>query len=352
MTYLRSCFTSAPLSDSPTPTMKTSAALVATIALTLAAFSTRARAQDPPQAQPQPEPKISMVTLPAGTQLALVLTHPVQSRYVHRGDDIYAQITSPVDSENEVLMPPGTFVQGRVDKLDMRGGRAELRLQSMSITFPDGYVAQVTGPAILESNEGYALKDPGQGKAIGAVMMPLAGAGIGALIGHSVASSQNGTITSSLPPGCTGPPPGCLSSSLSVPPEKGKATMIGSAVGSGIGLAAMLVMLSRSHNFYLDAGTPVDMTLQQPLRLEQARVDDAVREYAEHPMPPQPVAPRPVPPPLDTSPNTDHGTCYTPDTPGTPPQVIPGAPGPDGMPGPPTVIPGTPPTPGTPYPCP
>jgi hypothetical protein len=352
MMYLRSYLPSASLSDSLNPNRKTAAAIVAALTLTLAAFSTHAPAQDSPQDQPQSQAKVSMVTLPAGTQLALVLTHPVQSRYVHRGDDIYAQITSPVDSENEVLMPPGTFVQGRVDKLEMRGGRAELRLQSMSITFPDGYVAQVAGPAILESNEGYALKDPGQGKAIGAVMMPVAGAGIGALIGHSVASSQGTTITSSIPPGCSGPPPGCLSSSVTGPPEKGKATMIGTAVGSGIGFAAMLVMMSRSHNFYLDAGTPVDMTLQQPLQLEQARVDDAVQQYAEHPTPPPPVAPRPVPPPLDTSTNTDHGTCYTPDTPGTPPQVIPGAPGPDGIPGPPTVIPGTPPTPGTPYPCP
>jgi len=351
MTYLRSYLPSAPLSDFPHPTRRTAAAIVAALTLTLAAFSTPAPAQDPPQDQPQPQAKVSMVTLPAGTMLALVLTHPVQSRYVRRGDDIYAQITSPVDSENEVLMPPGTFVQGRVDKLEMRGGRAELRLQSMAITFPDGYVAQVAGPAILESNEGYALKDPGQGKSIGAIMMPMAGAGLGALIGHSVASSQGTTITSSIPPGCSGPPPGCLSSSVTGPPEKGKATMIGTAVGSGIGFAAMLVMMSRSHNFYLDAGTPVDMTLQQPLQLEQARVDDAVQQYAEHPTPPPPVAPRPVPPPPPDTP-IDHGTCYTPGTPGTPPQVIPGAPGPDGIPGPPTVIPGTPPTPGTPYPCP
>jgi hypothetical protein len=351
MTYLRSCLPSASLSDSTNLASKTAATIVAAFALTVAGLSVPALAQDSPQDQPQSQAKVSMVTLPAGAMLALVLTHPVQSRYIHRGDEIYAQITSPVDSENEVLIPPGTFVQGRVDKLEMRGGRAELRLQSMSITFPDGYVAQVAGPAILESNEGYALKDPGQGKAIGAVMMPLAGAGIGALIGHSVASSQGTTITSSIPPGCSGPPPGCLSSSVTGPPDKGKATMIGSVVGSGVGLAAMLVMLSRSHNFYLDAGTPLDMKLQQSLQLEQARVDDAVQEYAEHPTPPPPVAPRPVPPPPPDTP-IDHGTCYTPGTAGTPPQVIPGPPGPDGVPGPPTIIPGTPPTPGTPYPCP
>ena len=34
----------------------------------------------------------------------------------------------------------------------------------MSITFPDGYVAPMSGPVTLESIEGYALKDPGQGE--------------------------------------------------------------------------------------------------------------------------------------------------------------------------------------------
>ena len=45
------------------------------------------------------------ITIPAGTRLALVLTHPIQSRYIHRGDDIYAQITSPVNSGNEMVIP-------------------------------------------------------------------------------------------------------------------------------------------------------------------------------------------------------------------------------------------------------
>ena len=47
-----------------------------------------------------------------------MLTHPIQSRYIHRGDDIYAQITSPVNFGNEIVIPPGTFVEGKVDKLE------------------------------------------------------------------------------------------------------------------------------------------------------------------------------------------------------------------------------------------
>jgi hypothetical protein len=282
-------------------------------------------------AQVQVDAQGSNITIPAGTHLALVLTQPVQTRYIRRGDDIYAQVTSPVDAENQVVIPPGTFVQGMVDKIERRGGRGELRLQSMSITFPDGYVTPIAGPLVLETTDGYAIKDPGSKRSSGAIILPLAGAGLGALIGHSVGTSHD-TLTSSIPPGCNPAQFGCLTSSMPIPGSKGKDAAIG------------------GHHFYLDAGAPVQMTLQQSVTLPQDEVAKAVRQSQEHAVVVQPVAPRPLPPPPPQ--NVDHGTCYTPGTPGTPDTVIPGVPGPDGIPGPPTVIPGIPPTPGTPYPCP
>lgn len=288
------------------------------------------------------------ITIPAGTHLALVLTQPVQSRNIRRGDDIYAQFTSPVDSGNQVAIPPGTFVQGTVDKIGRQGSRGELQLQAMSITFPDGYVAPISGPITLSSTEGYAIKDPGSKRTTGAVILPFAGVGIGALIGHAAGSSSS-TLTNSLPPGCVGPPPGCLTSSMTVPGSSAKNTVIGAGIGGAVGAVASMFLLFGSHHFYLDAGAPVEATLQQAVTLQENEVAKAVKQSAEHPVAQQAVAPRPTPPVPDT---TDHGTCYTPGTPGTPSTVIPGVPGPDGILGPPTIIPGTPPTPGTPYPCP
>jgi hypothetical protein len=322
-------------------------------------------AQDNAQAQTQPTstpnsqtnaqtPAMSStVTLPPGTSIPLVLTHDIQSRSMRRGDSIYAQITSPVNSGNQVVIPPGTFVQGKVDKLQQKSGRAELHLQSMSITFPDGYVAPIAGPITLVSDEGYALKDPGPGRTIGFLVLPAAGAGVGALIGHSVGQAQS-NVTSNFPPGCIGGPPFCVSTTTPVFGTKTKDAIIGAGIGSAIGFVASLVLLTSSHNFFLDVGTPVEMTLRQPLSLQEPQVADAVRESEQHPVPEQPIAQRPVAPhPPNPDPlNADHGTCYTPGSPGTPDTVIPGVPGPDGVPGPPTTIPGTPPTPGTPYPCP
>jgi hypothetical protein len=291
------------------------------------------------------------VTIPDGTRIALVLTHSIQTRYIRRGDDIYAQITAPITAGNEVVIPPGTFVQGKVDKLARNGSRGELYLQSMEAIFPDGYVVPISGPVTLETDSGYALKDPGPGRVVGAFALPAAGAGLGALIGHSVASSQNTTITSTLPPGCTGPPPGCLSSSLTTPPDKGKGTAIGAAVGGIIGAVASLLLLTSSHNFFLDVGSPVEMMLQQPLSLPQDQVADAVRQSEQHPVPEQPISPRPQPP--MPPPNSDPGICYTPGSPGTPDIDIPGTPAVGDSPGTPSIhIPGIPPTPPTSHPCP
>src|SRR5580698_7222686 len=98
-------------------------ALTTTLLLTISTF-----AQQPaPQPDSQDNPpalmdkaangKDVLITIPAGTRIALVLTQPVQTRYLRRGDDVYAQITSPVASGDEVVIPPGTFVQGKFDRL-------------------------------------------------------------------------------------------------------------------------------------------------------------------------------------------------------------------------------------------
>jgi hypothetical protein len=293
------------------------------------------------------------LTVNAGTRIALVLTQPIQTRYLHRGDDIYAQIVSPVTAGNEVAIPPGTFVQGRIDKIERRGGRGEIRLQSMSITFPDGYTIPVEGPMTLASPDGYAFKDPGPGRGTAAFALAAGGAGAGALIGHFASSSQNTTITNTLPPNCGVPTPGCTnptSQSLTIPGNTAKGTIIGAAVGGFGGAIASIALLVSSRNFFIDVGSPVEMVLQHPLTLPQDEVSDAVRQSQENPVPEQPIAQRAryAPPP-----DTNSGICWTPGNPGTPDTDIPGSPPVGDSPGTPSIhIPGIPATPPTAHPCP
>jgi len=108
-----------------------------------------------------------------------------------------------------------------------------------------------------------------------------------------------------------------------------------------IGTVASMARLFSSHHFFQDVWTPVEMIVERPITLSESRVRDTVRQAKEHPAPRPPIAQRPLPPP----PPDD--ICYSPDTPGTPPTVIAGPPGPGGIPGPPTIISGTPPIPGS-----
>lgn len=356
MKCLRSCrFTLARFSTSSERLRLDRRNLAVLTAMFLSVVCWAQNPQEPPNTDSPPNPaqgetKLNTVTLTAGTKLPLVLTHPIQSRVLRRGDDVYAQVTAPVNSGNQVVIPPGTFVQGTLDRLDHKGGRGELRLQSMAITFPDGYVAPIPGPITLETSEGYAIKDPGQRRAAGAFVLPAAGAGLGAIIGHSVGTAPS-TTTTNFPPGCAGGPPFCTTTTTPVFGTKGRDTIIGAGIGGAVGAFDSMALLFGSHNFFIDVGAPVELTLQQPITLQQNEVAKAVKQSEEHPVAEQPAAPRPLPPPPPDTP-VDHGTCWTPGTPGTPPQTIPGPPNADGTPGPPTIIPGAPGVPPTPYPCP
>lgn len=276
-------------------------------------------------------PNPATETVPAGTRFALVLTNPIFSNTTHRGDEIHAQTTAPITIGDHVVIPGGIFVQGKVDKLTRHGTSSTLAMQSVAVVFPDGYVASIAGPLNIETEEGTAWANPSSGVRAGAIIAPAAGLGLGALIGsaaHTTRSTSLGGTT-------------ITSSSI-------KGVAIGSLVGLAAGGVVSIALLLHSHQFFVDIGSPMDMTLPQSLTLSADQVADANRVAQEHPAATPTPAPRPQP--VVFFPN--HGTCMTPSTPGTPPTVIPGAPGPNGVPGPPTVIPGTPPTPGTPYPCP
>jgi hypothetical protein len=330
-----------------------------TIMLFVTAFSFAQQSSTNSQSSPDGNSQVAVskssasIAIPGGTRFALVLTQPIQTRYIHHGDDIYAQIVSPVTAGNETVIPPGTFVQGKVDKIERQGGRGEIRLQSMSMTFPDGYTIPVAGPVTLTSPDGYAVKDPGPRRGLAAIALPAGGAGVGALIGHFASSSQSTTITNTSPPFCGVPTPGCMyptSQSLTIPGSSAKGTIIGATVGGAVGAAASIAILVNSHNFFIDAGSPVEMVLQHELILPQDEVADAVQRSEEHPVPEQPIAQRPRywPPP-----DSDPGVCYTPGNPGTPDTDIPGTPATGDSPGTPSIhIPGIPPTPPTAHPCP
>jgi hypothetical protein len=328
------------MADVPTlagVTAQQAAVVIATLLVTLASV-----AQTPPNqsqipvnasadSQRSAPATAATVTVPAGTEFALVLTSPLASKNTHRGDTIHAETTAPITVGDQVVIPAGTFIQGQVDRLSRNGSRAQMVVKSASVVFPDGYVANISGTLNVESDEGTAWRDPSDKAKVGALIAPAAGVGIGALIGSQIHTTQSSTlggttITSSTPKGIA----------------------IGSGLGLAAGAAVSLALLLHSRGFFVDVGSPMEMTLPQPLMLSENQADDSIRWVREHPVAAPMASPRPLP-----LPPYDRGICYTPGTPGTPPTIIPGTPAIGDNPGTPsTVIPGTPAVPGSPYPCP
>jgi hypothetical protein len=182
----------------------------------------------------------------------------------------------------------------------------------------------------METEEGTAFSNPSSAEKAGIVAAPLAGLGLGAAIGaaqHTTMSSTLGgtTLTASSP----------------------KGVGIGSLVGLAAGGVVSLVLLARSHHFYVEEGSPLELSLPQPVTLAQVQTLNPNDTTASTPVPPSRS-------PASTGPaSAMHGTCYIPGRPGTPPTYIPGTPGTVDSPGTTgTYIPGTPPTPPIPYPCP
>ena len=275
-------------------------------------------------------PPSATVTIPAGVRFALVLTNTVSSKTTHRGDDINAQTTAPVMAGDQVVIPAGTFIQGRIDKLTRVGGHAEIEMKSASVILPGGYVANIVGPLNVESGEETAWRDPSDKARVGAILAPMVGGGLGALIGSQIHTTQSSTL-------------GGTTITTSIP----KGIAIGSVVGLGVGVGISLAILVHSHGFFVDVGSPLEMTLPRPMTLSSNQVAESVRWAQEHPASVPMATPRPL-----AYPPYGRGICYSPGTPGTPPTFTPGTPAVGDNPGTPgTFIPGTPGTPGISYPC-
>jgi hypothetical protein len=272
------------------------------------------------------------VTIPAGTRLSLVLTRPVDSRATHKGDSISAQVTAPVIINDQVVIPAGTFVQGQSQKLTRHGTQAEMVLQSPSLVFANGYIAKLGEPVNIESDEWTTWNNPSDKTKAGMIAAPLAGTGLGLLIGAATDKTQTTNL-----------------GLMTVTTKSHSGLVAGAAIGGAIGFVTSMVLLARSHSFYVADGSPLNMSLPQPITLTEQQINAADQSAPSQPVP-MVVQKRP-PPSVPSS--TDHGTCYTPGTPGTPDIVIPGTPAIGNSPGTPnTVIPGIPPRPPVPYPCP
>jgi hypothetical protein len=231
-----------------------------------------AQAVPPREEQPQkPSDAPVRVTVPAGTRIPLVLKHGISTKSVRPGDPVYLQTNFPVAQDNRILIPSGTYVQGVVDSIRRPGrvsGRAELLMHFTTLIFPNGYTVSLPGTvegtpdaehSTVKDKEGTIQADGQKGKDVAKVAQTTGG---GAAVGALAAG--------------------------------GKGAAIGAGAGGVVGLAT--VLLSRGQDVRMEAGSTVEMELQRPLVLEEARVTTTNRDLVpvsqgqrlEHPMNPPP----------------------------------------------------------------
>src|SRR5689334_13273078 len=81
------------------------------------------------QAQPAPVAPPGMVVIPAGTEIPLKLAQAITTKNAKVGDPVYAETAFPFTINDRVVIPAGTYVQGRISDVRRPGrvkGRAEL----------------------------------------------------------------------------------------------------------------------------------------------------------------------------------------------------------------------------------
>src|SRR5258708_4886500 len=114
-------------------------------------------AQTPaPAEQAPPAPTaLRQRRLPAGTGVLLQLQSPIYTKTARVGDGVYCESTFPVTQENQMAIPAGTYVKGRITHIQRPGrvkGRAELQVHFTSMIFPNGYTVDL--PGTLEGTPG------------------------------------------------------------------------------------------------------------------------------------------------------------------------------------------------------
>jgi hypothetical protein len=172
---------------------------------------------------PELRAKSNEVTIPSGTKVPVVLKNTISTKSNHVGDPIYAQSTFPVVVNDKIVVPAGTYVQGKISAIKPAGrvkGHAEVLIHFTTLIYPSGYTVMLPGslenaPGVdkskVKDKEGTIQGDSGKGEKAAKIAVPAAeggaaagglatgsragvaeGAGIGAAVGIALAMFMHG----------------------------------------------------------------------------------------------------------------------------------------------------------------
>jgi len=128
--------------------MKIRAALafLATAFLLLTAAAQSTLAPDP--AAPSVQGEKPTLSIPVGTQIPLSLKQGISTKSAKDGDPVYAETVFPFVVNDRVVIPAGTYIQGKIEHAQRGGhvkGRAEVLIHFTSMIYPNGYTVMLGG---------------------------------------------------------------------------------------------------------------------------------------------------------------------------------------------------------------
>lgn len=190
--------------------------------------------------------KENMLVIPAGTKVPLTLRQGIWTKNAREGDSVYAQTSFPVVINEVIAIPAGTYVQGKISRVQRPGkvkGKAEVQVNFTSMIFPSGYTVMLPGAldkapdvdANVKGEEGTLQGQGGKGKDAATIAST---AGTGAMIGGLA--------------------------------NEGKGAAIGGAAGGIVGLAAIL--FSRGPDIKIENGSALEMILERAVTVDRSRV--------------------------------------------------------------------------------
>jgi len=192
--------------------------------------------------------------IPAGTKIPLLLKQAISTKNAREGDAVYAETAFPFVLNDRVLVPAGTYVQGKIMHTEPAGRakkRAEILIHFTTLIFPTGYTVML--PASIENtpgaddkgvkdSEGTIQQDKDTGKRIEDAAKGAAVGGTVGSIGGVAAGGLNGA-------------------------------RIGGAAGLAAGVAWAL--LKHGPELKLDVGTSIEMEVQRDIPVDMSRVQVA-----------------------------------------------------------------------------
>jgi hypothetical protein len=93
-------------------------------------------------------PGPNATVIPAGTKIPLLLKQAISTKNAKEGDAVYAETAFPFVANDRVLVPAGTYIQGKIMHTERAGRskkRAEILIHFTSMIYPSGYTVMLPG---------------------------------------------------------------------------------------------------------------------------------------------------------------------------------------------------------------